>query len=35
VYAAADDYLTQTMETAEGPLPPAAAAFMQRFGGLA
>jgi phenylacetic acid degradation operon negative regulatory protein len=35
VYAAADDYLTQTMETADGPLPPPAAAFMQRFGGLA
>lgn len=34
VYAAADDYLTQSMETAEGPLPPPAAAFMQRFGGL-
>ena len=34
VYAAADDYLTQTMETAEGPLPPPAAAFMRRFGGL-
>jgi phenylacetic acid degradation operon negative regulatory protein len=35
VYAAADDYLAQTMETAEGPLPPPSAAFMQRFGGLA
>jgi phenylacetic acid degradation operon negative regulatory protein len=35
VYAAADDYLTQTMETADGPLPPPATAFMQRFGGLA
>ena len=34
VYAAADVYLTQTMETAEGPLPPPAAPFMQRFGGL-
>jgi phenylacetic acid degradation operon negative regulatory protein len=34
VYAAADDYLTETMETAEGPLPPPAAAFMKRFGGL-
>ena len=34
VYAAADDYLTQTMETAEGPLPPPAAGFMRRFGGL-
>ncbi|NIL92886.1 MAG: phenylacetic acid degradation operon negative regulatory protein PaaX [Woeseiaceae bacterium] len=34
VYAAADDYLTQSMETAEGPLPPPAASFMQRFGGL-
>jgi phenylacetic acid degradation operon negative regulatory protein len=35
VYAAADDFLTQAMETADGPLPPPAAAFMQRFGGLA
>ncbi len=34
VYAAADDYLTETMETAEGPLPPPAPAFMKRFGGL-
>ena len=34
VYAAADHYLTQIMETAEGPLPPPAAAFMRRFGGL-
>ena len=35
VYAAADDYLTETMETAEGPLPPPGAGFMRRFGGLA
>jgi phenylacetic acid degradation operon negative regulatory protein len=35
VYAAADDYLARTMETAEGPLPPPAAVFMRRFGGLA
>ncbi len=34
VYAAADAYLTDTLETAEGPLPPPSAAFMQRFGGL-
>ena len=34
VYAAADAYLTENMETAEGPLPPPAAGFMQRFGGL-
>ncbi|MDJ0906677.1 MAG: phenylacetic acid degradation operon negative regulatory protein PaaX [Woeseiaceae bacterium] len=34
VYAAADDYLTETMETAEGSLPPPAAGFMKRFGGL-
>ena len=34
VYAAADDYLGATLETAEGPLPPPAPAFMQRFGGL-
>lgn len=34
VYAPADDYLSRTMETAEGPLPPASASFMQRFGGL-
>ncbi len=34
VYAAADDYLTETMETADGSLPPPAAAFMKRFGGL-
>jgi phenylacetic acid degradation operon negative regulatory protein len=35
VYAAADDYLARTMETAEGPLPPPSAVFMRRFGGLA
>jgi phenylacetic acid degradation operon negative regulatory protein len=34
VYAAADDYLTGIMETAEGPLPPASGSFKQRFGGL-
>lgn len=34
VYRQADDYLSATMETAEGPLPPPAASFMQRFGGL-
>jgi len=34
VYAAADDYLTESMETADGPLPPPAGSFMLRFGGL-
>jgi phenylacetic acid degradation operon negative regulatory protein len=34
VYRQADDYLSAMMETAEGPLPPPAASFMQRFGGL-
>jgi phenylacetic acid degradation operon negative regulatory protein len=34
VYAPADVYLSQAMETAEGPLPPPTPAFMQRFGGL-
>ena len=34
VYAKADDYLSSTMETAEGPLPPPGATFLQRFGGL-
>lgn len=30
----ADDYLSEVMETAEGPLPPPAAAYFARFGGL-
>ncbi|HNP63922.1 MAG TPA: phenylacetic acid degradation operon negative regulatory protein PaaX [Woeseiaceae bacterium] len=34
LFAAADQYLTETMETADGPLPLPAAGFMQRFGGL-
>lgn len=34
IHVPADAYLGATMETAEGPLPPPAAAFMQRFGGL-
>jgi len=34
VYKQADRYLTATMETAEGPLPPSNKSFLQRFGGL-
>ncbi|NCF51940.1 phenylacetic acid degradation operon negative regulatory protein PaaX [Gammaproteobacteria bacterium] len=34
VYREADDYLSATMETADGPLPPPSGAFMKRFGGL-
>jgi phenylacetic acid degradation operon negative regulatory protein len=34
VHAAADDYLSATMETAEGPLPPPEPGFYARFGGL-
>lgn len=34
VYRSADDYLSEVMETAEGPLPPPAASFYARFGGL-
>ena len=34
VYRQADEYLTKTIETADGPLPPPARSFMQRFGGL-
>ena len=34
VYAEADDYLTDIMETASGPLPPPKRSFMKRFGGL-
>jgi len=30
----ADDYLTEVMETAEGPLPPPAKAYFKRFGGI-
>ena len=35
VHARADAYLDGIVETADGPLPPATPAFMQRFGGLA
>ena len=34
VHVAADTYLTEVMETANGPLPPPGPGFMQRFGGL-
>ena len=34
LYLPADLYLTKTMETADGPLPPPAAGFLTRFGGL-
>ena len=34
IHAQADAYLSNTMETADGPLPPPAPAFLQRFGGL-
>ena len=34
LHESADRYLSATMETADGPLPLPAAAFMQRFGGL-
>lgn len=34
VYDAADEYMTQAMETADGPLPPPAPEFYARFGGL-
>lgn len=34
VRAGADAYLDEVMETAEGPLPPASKAFLNRFGGL-
>ena len=35
LHRAADDYLSQFMETADGPLPPPAGSYLQRFGGLA
>lgn len=35
VHAGADAYLDDTIETADGPLPPPAPSFMKRFGGLA
>lgn len=34
VYGAADEYLSDSMETAEGPLPPPSPDFYRRFGGL-
>lgn len=34
VHAAADEFLSATMETADGPLPPPAPDFYARFGGL-
>jgi phenylacetic acid degradation operon negative regulatory protein len=34
LYRSADDYLSATMETADGPLPPPAASYFERFGGL-
>ena len=34
VYAGADAYLDGLIETADGPLPPPAPSFLQRFGGL-
>jgi len=34
VYAPADRFLSEHMETAEGPLPPPGPAFYKRFGGL-
>ena len=34
LYRSADDYLSAMMETADGPLPPPAASYFERFGGL-
>jgi len=34
VYSQADRYLSTTMETADGPLPPPGPSFFERFGGL-
>jgi phenylacetic acid degradation operon negative regulatory protein len=34
LHQAADDYLSNFMETADGPLPPPAGDYLQRFGGL-
>ena len=34
LYRAADDHLSATMETADGPLPPPDASYLERFGGL-
>ena len=35
LYRAADDYLSEVMETADGPLPPPGGDYLRRFGGLA
>jgi phenylacetic acid degradation operon negative regulatory protein len=35
VFAAADEFMSEAMETADGPLPPPAPEFYKRFGGLA
>ena len=35
LYQPADDYLSDFMETADGPLPPPSGDYLQRFGGLA
>lgn len=34
LHEAADDYLSEFMETADGPLPPPAGNYLRRFGGL-
>lgn len=34
VYAAADEFMSESMETVDGPLPPPAPDFYERFGGL-
>ena len=34
LHGAADDYLAEVMETADGPLPPPTGNYQQRFGGL-
>ncbi|HSM31245.1 MAG TPA: PaaX family transcriptional regulator C-terminal domain-containing protein, partial [Woeseiaceae bacterium] len=34
LHAPADDYLSDVMETADGPLPPPSGSYLQRFGGL-
>ena len=34
LYRDADDYLSEMMETADGPLPPPGSGYLQRFGGL-
>lgn len=34
LHRTADEYLTEFMETADGPLPPPSGSYLQRFGGL-